>query len=71
MVRESKPLRRFSPAYSPTMPAPCAHGTEGNLDPYIVGYATRHNPFMYYRSIVGNAGRCTAHELAALRRPLS
>ena len=49
--------------YMESMPMACAHGTEGNLDPYIVGYATRHNPFMYYRDIVGNPGRCSAHDV--------
>ncbi len=49
--------------YMESMPSPCAHGTSGNLDPYIVGYATRHNPFMYYRSIVGNVPRCTAFDV--------
>jgi cysteine-rich repeat protein len=49
--------------YMESMPVPCAHGTEGSLDPYIVGYATRHNPFMYYRSIVGNPARCSAHDV--------
>jgi len=56
-------------AYMDSMPAPCAHPTEsGKLDPYLVGYATRHNPFVYYRSIVGpdiatTPDRCAQHDV--------
>jgi hypothetical protein len=54
--------------YMESMPTPCAHGAEGHLDPYLGfgptgGYATRHNPFMYYRDIVGNPVRCKAHDV--------
>jgi hypothetical protein len=56
-------------AYLESMPAPCAHPTvSGSLDPYVVGYATRHNPFMYYRDVVGPdittvPARCAQHDL--------
>ncbi len=56
-------------AYMESMPAPCTHPTvSGSLDPYLVGYATRHNPFMYYRDIVGpdisvKTPRCEAHDV--------
>lgn len=56
-------------AYMDGMPHPCAHPTQsGALDPYLVGYATRHNPFVYYRSIVGPditavPERCAAHDV--------
>ena len=56
-------------AYMESMPAPCAHPTSsGPLDPYLVGYATRHNPFVYYRDIVGPdiskvSARCAAHDV--------
>jgi hypothetical protein len=56
-------------AYMESMPAPCTHPTvSGALDPYLVGYATRHNPFMYYRDIVGpdisvRPPRCVDHDV--------
>ena len=56
-------------AYMESMPTPCAHPTvSGQLDPYIVGYATRHNPFMYYRDIIGpdltvTPPRCAEHDV--------
>ena len=56
-------------AYMESMPAPCAHATvSGQLDPYLVGYASRHNPFMYYRDIVGpditvTPPRCVEHDV--------
>lgn len=56
-------------AYMESMPAPCAHPTvAGVFDPFVVGYATRHNPFMYYRDIVGPdisvvPDRCAAHDV--------
>ena len=54
--------------YMESMPMPCAHGTPGQLDPYLGfgpsgGYATRHNPFMYYGSVVNNQARCDAHDV--------
>ncbi len=48
-------------AYMDGMAKPCEHGSEGSGEPYTTGYATRHNPFMYYRSIVGNSQRCQTH----------
>lgn len=56
-------------AYMESMPAPCTHPTvAGQFDPYVVGYATRHNPFMYYRDIVGpditvTPSRCVEHDV--------
>ena len=47
--------------YMESMPTACAHGVEGSPEPYRVGYVTRHNPFMYYRSIVSNQACCDAH----------
>ncbi len=50
-------------AYMESMPAPCAHGVEGAGEPYVVGYATRHNPFMYYRDVVSDQTRCASHDV--------
>jgi hypothetical protein len=56
-------------AYMESMPAPCTHPTSsGPVDPYLVGYATRHNPFVYYRDVVGPdisvvSTRCAAHDV--------
>jgi len=56
-------------AYLESMPAPCTHPTvSGSFDPYIVGYATRHNPFVYYRDVIGpdittTSERCVAHDV--------
>lgn len=56
-------------AYMESMPAPCTHPTvSGRLDPYLVGYATRHNPFVYYQDIVGTdltakPARCVNHDV--------
>ena len=55
--------------YMDGMPTACAHGAAGSVDPYFAylppfnTYATRHNPFMYYDSIVGNPSRCVAHDV--------
>lgn len=60
-------------AYMESMPAPCAHPTtSGPVDPYLVGYATRHNPFVYYRDVVGPdisvaSARCATHDLPYTR----
>jgi phosphatidylinositol-3-phosphatase len=49
-------------AYMDGMSQPCQKPQQqGAPDPYQVGYATRHNPFMYYQSIVGNTSRCDSH----------
>lgn len=56
-------------AYMDGMVTPCQHGTQGQPDPYFNynpptnTYATRHNPFMYYASIVDDANRCNAHDV--------
>jgi len=68
--------------YMDGMPSPCFHApyapTALRPDPYqgdsqappAKDYADRHNPFLYFRDIVGNSARCAAHvrpftELAA------
>jgi hypothetical protein len=48
-------------AYMDSMGTPCKHGPQLGSDPYQSGYATRHNPFVYYPSIVENATRCNSH----------
>jgi phosphatidylinositol-3-phosphatase len=56
-------------AYMDGMVTPCQHGTEGQFDPYFSynpptnTYATRHNPFVYYRSIVNDENRCNAYDV--------
>ncbi|HSO96239.1 MAG TPA: alkaline phosphatase family protein [Acidimicrobiia bacterium] len=48
--------------YLDGMTQPCQKPlVPGTPDPYQVGYATRHNPFMYYPSIVNNDSRCRSH----------
>jgi prepilin-type processing-associated H-X9-DG protein len=61
--------------YADSTPAPCFHGpmapTDQPPDPYqgnsttppAGNYADRHNPFIYYSDIVGNATRCAAHDV--------
>ena len=62
-------IHRDWKAYMESMPAPCSHpSVSGALDPYLVGYATRHNPFMYYRDIIGpdisvTTTRCVEHDV--------
>ena len=56
-------------------PGPCpVPPNPGQTDPYVRGYATRHDPFMYYRRIVADRAGCErrvrpytdfAHDLAA------
>jgi acid phosphatase len=41
--------------YLEDMPAPCYSGSSYRE------YAKKHNPFMYYRDVSGNAQRCAAH----------
>lgn len=49
-------------AYMDGMTQPCQKPpTQGASDPFVVGYATRHDPFMYYSSIVDDPTRCAAH----------
>lgn len=50
-------------AYLDGMPAPCTRPVEGGGDPYQHGYATRHNPFVYYRDVVSDPARCAAHDV--------
>jgi phospholipase C len=57
--------------------ATCGHPGIGDLDntqAALVGdqYATRHNPFMYFHSVIDNRPNCDAHvvNLAALERDL-
>jgi hypothetical protein len=49
-------------AYMQSMPAPCTFPT-GTTDDYQTGYATRHNPFVYFSEIVNNAAYCKAHDV--------
>ncbi len=45
-----------------SMSVPCQHGAATDVtDPYQTGYATRHDPFVYYPRIVENQARCDAH----------
>jgi hypothetical protein len=46
--------------YFESMPFPCARPT-GFFDDYNYGYATRHNPFVYFREIVDDEAYCKAH----------
>ncbi|MEA2486958.1 MAG: hypothetical protein QOF16_612 [Actinomycetota bacterium] len=50
--------------YMDSMKEPCQHPPENTQDPYQTGYATRHDPFVYYRSIVDDQARCTSHVVA-------
>jgi phosphatidylinositol-3-phosphatase len=52
--------RRSWRGYFESMPFPCARPT-GFLDNYSYGYATRHNPFVYFGEIVDDAPYCEAH----------
>ncbi|MBV9412042.1 MAG: hypothetical protein JO148_10635 [Acidimicrobiia bacterium] len=48
-------------AYMDSMKVPCQHPSLTAIpDPYQTGYATRHDPFVYYPPIVENAARCNA-----------
>ena len=47
--------------YMDAMPAPCAHTAENTPEESQVGYTPRHNPFVYYRSIVDDEARCRKH----------
>jgi phosphatidylinositol-3-phosphatase len=52
-------------AYMDGMQVPCQHPPLTTLqDPYQTGYATRHNPFVYYPPIVENVARCNSHVVA-------
>jgi hypothetical protein len=53
-------------AKAPAEPAACRHpdiGTQDDMQKAEVGdqYATRHNPFMYFHSIIDDAASCRAH----------
>src|SRR5437764_3484349 len=49
-------------AYMESMATPCQHPSASQpSDPYETGYATRHDPFVYYPPIVENTARCDAH----------
>jgi hypothetical protein len=47
--------------YMDSMPTPCAHTAENTRETSQTGYTPRHDPFVYYRDIMGNQARCTAH----------
>jgi hypothetical protein len=56
-------------AYEEDMGRPCQHPATGARDPWFKAtpraqYATRHNPFMYFRSITGRPAYCRAHDVA-------
>jgi hypothetical protein len=49
-------------AYMDAMAVPCQHPALTTIpDPFQTGYATRHNPFVYYPPIVENTSRCNSH----------
>jgi hypothetical protein len=49
-------------AYMQSMGTPCKHpALTDPQDPNSVGYATRHNPFVYYPPIVDNQAYCDSH----------
>jgi hypothetical protein len=49
-------------AYMESMTTPCLHpAVTDPKDPYQTGYATRHDPFVYYPPIADNAARCNSH----------
>ena len=52
--------------YLQDMATPCQHPRLGAVDPWQAArpreqYATRHNPFVYFRSITGHPASCKAH----------
>ena len=63
--------------YMQQMKAPCQHPAVGTPDPtqharVRHNYAVRHNPFMYFQSIIGDQGYCDRHvrKLWTIRRNL-
>ena len=48
--------------YFETMPAPCTRPT-GATDTNQTGYATRHNPFVYFSEIVNDAAYCADRDV--------
>jgi phosphatidylinositol-3-phosphatase len=63
--------------YMEDMSRPCQHPVLGTPDPWqhatpVSQYATRHNPFVYFRSIISRPAYCKAHvkPLAALTHDL-
>jgi phosphatidylinositol-3-phosphatase len=49
--------------YIDGMDTPCLHTEEGRVEKYRTGYATRHNPFLYFAGIVRNEARCATHDV--------
>jgi phosphatidylinositol-3-phosphatase len=54
--------------YAESMPAPCSHAVIGQPDSQqgeTAGdpYTPRHNPFVYFHSIIDNASYCDAHDV--------
>lgn len=49
--------------YMDGMDRPCLHSEEGRVEKYRKGYATRHNPFLYFAGIVRNQTRCETHDV--------
>jgi hypothetical protein len=50
--------------YMDAMEEPCQHTAENSFEPSQTGYTPRHNPFVYYRSIVDDQKRCDSHIVA-------
>jgi hypothetical protein len=48
--------------YFSSMERPCQY-PDGLIDTYQQGYATRHNPFVYFNEIVNDAAYCAAHDV--------
>jgi hypothetical protein len=58
--------------YMEDIPAPCALPVEGRGDPFRKAtrgsqYATRHDPFVYFRSITDDRARCRSHVVGLSR----
>ncbi len=49
--------------YMDAMPKPCTHTAENTPEKSQTGYTPRHNPFLYYRSVVDDQQRCEAHDV--------
>jgi hypothetical protein len=47
--------------YFDSMPKPCTRSPENSIEKSGSGYSPRHNPFVYYRSVVDDPKRCAKH----------
>ncbi|GAC1610543.1 MAG: alkaline phosphatase family protein [Mycobacteriales bacterium] len=61
----------FHAPYSPGDPSPDTY--QGDSSAGTKNYADRHNPFLYFPDVIGNPGRCAAHQrpYAELKRDLA